>query len=397
VIRKAAAALSVVTLLVVLGACDSEPAQQNKSAQGSQQQSGSTEDGGQLTNIGRHADVVHNESSYVSPLTEIFGDVFVGQENFVAASSVIRAAPGLRVELGDEVNTQDNVIVRALNESVVIGDQSNLGHHAIVRDSQIGEGVYIGYNTEVSSSEVGSGSLIYHGARVEGVEIPENSYVEPGEVVTDQATADDLPTIEERGVSEYYQEALLDIHRELTQGYIELYETEGYDAVIDVGVNPETSFNQEQIEPQISESAELDEFVRIAGDVRLGDNSSVGRRTAIRADEGHPIVIGPGASIDDRVTFHAVKGSEIQIGEFLVVDDDAVLHGPLEIGNRVFVGENAVVFRAKLGDDVRVGEGAVVVGPADGEEPTLEIPEGTLIPAGAVVTSKSDVEALKEG
>jgi carbon dioxide concentrating mechanism protein CcmM len=398
VIRKAAAALSVVTLLVVLSACGSET-QQNGDAQASQQQEqqGSTEDGGQLTNIGRHPDVVYNESSYVSPLTEIFGDVFIGEENFVAASSVIRAAPGLMVQLGDEVNTQDNVIVRALNESVTIGEKSNLGHHAIVRDSKIGDSVYIGYNTEVSDSQVGSGSLIYHGARVEGVEIPENSYVEAGEVVTDQATADALPTVEEKGVDEYYQEALLDIHRELTQGYIELFETEGYDAVIDVGVNPETSFNPEQIEPQISESAELDEFVRIAGDVRLGDNSSVGRRTAIRADEGHPVVIGPGASIDDRVTFHAVKGSEIQIGEFLVVDDDAVLHGPLEIGNRVFVGENAVVFRAQLADDVRVGEGAIVVGPeAPGGEIALEIPEGTLIPGGAVVTSEDDVRALKE-
>jgi carbon dioxide concentrating mechanism protein CcmM len=392
VIRKVASWLSLVTLLVLVSACGSET-QQNQNAQGSQQQVGSTE-GGQLTNIGRHADVVYNESSYVSPLTEIFGDVFIGQENFVAASSVIRAAPGLRVELGDEANAQDNVIVRARKESVIIGDKSNLGHHAIVRDSKIGDSAYIGYNTEVSNSQVGSGALIYHGARVEGVEIPENSYVAAGEVVTDQATADALPTTKEAGVAEYYQERLLDIHRELTQGYIELYEKEGYDAVIDIGVNPETPFNPEQIEPQIGENVELDEFVRIVGDVRLGDNSFVGRRTAIRADEGTPVIIGPGASIDDRVTFHAVKGSDVRIGEFLVVSDDAVLHGPLEMGNRVFIGENAAVFRVRLGDDVQIGEGAVVVGP-DGEEPTLEIPDDTTIPGGAVVTSEKDVRALE--
>jgi len=395
VIRKVAASLSLVTLLVLASACGSETEQQNQDAQGSQQQQGSTEGGEQPANIGRHADVVINESSYVSPLTEVFGDVFLGQDNFVAASSVIRAAPGLRVELGDEVNTQDNVVVRARKESVIIGNQSNLGHHAIVRDSKIGDHVYIGYNTEVSDSQVGNGSLIYHGARVEGVEIPENSYVDPGEVVTDQATADALPTIEEKGVSEYYQEALLDIHRELTQGYIQLYQKEGYDAIMEVGVNPETSFNPEQIEPQFGQNVELDEFVRIVGDVRLGDNSSVGRRTAIRADEGHPVVIGPGASIDDRVTFHAIKGSDVRIGEFLVVDDDAVLHGPLQIGDRVFIGENAVAFRVRLGDDVRIGEGAVVVGP-DGEEPTLEIPDDTLIPAGAVVTSEKDVRTLEQ-
>ena len=395
-IPKVAAALPVVALLVLVTACSSET-QHNEDAQGSQQQV-SAENGGQLIDIGRHADVVYNQSSYVSPLTETFGDVYIGQENFIAASSVIRAAPGLQVELGDEATVQDNIIVRARNESVIIGDQSNLGHHAIVRDSKVGDSAYIGYNTEVSDSQIGNGALIYHGARVEGVEIPDNRYVAAGEVVADQATADALPTIEEVGVDEYYQEALLDIHRELTQGYIELYETEGYDAVIDVGVNPKTSFNPEQIEPQIDESVELDEFVRIVGDVRLGENSSVGRRTAIRADEGTPIVIGSGASIDDRVTFHAVKGTEIRIGEFLVTDDDAVLHGPLEMGDRVFVGENAAVFRARLGNDVRIGEGAIIVGPeAPGEKIPLEIPDGTLIPAGAVVTSEDDVRALKEG
>jgi acetyltransferase-like isoleucine patch superfamily enzyme len=189
------------------------------------------------------------------------------------------------------------------------------------------------------------------------VEIPDDAYVAAGEVVTEQADADELPTIEEVGVDEYYQEALLDIHDELTQGYIELFEKDGYEGLLEVGPNPETSFNPEQTEPQLGENVELQEFVRIVGDVRVGENSSVGRRTAIRADEGTPIVIGPGSSIDDRVTFHAVKGSDVRAGKFLVVDDDAVLHGPLEAGERVFVGEHAVVFRARLGDDVRSAKG----------------------------------------
>ena len=164
---------------------------------------------------------------------------------------------------------------------------------------------------------------------------------------------------------------------------------------MEVGVNPETSWHKEQVEPRFGENAELDEFVRIVGDVRLGDNSSVGRRTAIRADEGTPIIMGPGASVDDRVTFHAVEGTDIRIGEFFVADDDAVLHGPLEVGDGVFVGENAVVFRARLGDDVRIGEGATVVGPEGrGGEIALEIPDDTLVPAGAVVTSEEDVRAL---
>ena len=167
--------------------------------------------------------------------------------------------------------------------------------------------------------------------------------------------------------------------------------------MLEVGPNPETSFNQKQIKPQLGENVQREEFARIVGDVRLGKNSSLGRRTAIRADEGTPISIGPGASIDDRVTFHAAKGTDVRAGEFLVVDDDAVLHGPLEVGNRVFVGEHAVVFRARLGDDVRIGEGAVIVGPEGPADKIMEIPDGTLVPAGAVVTTEEDVRALKEG
>ena len=73
-----------------------------------------------------------------------------------------------------------------------------------------------------------------------------------------------------------------------------------------------------------------------------------------------------------------------------------MLHGPLEMGKRDFVGENAVVFRARVGDDVQIGERAVIAGPA-GKGSTLKIPDDTLVAAGAVVTTEKDVRALEEG
>jgi len=166
--------------------------------------------------------------------------------------------------------------------------------------------------------------------------------------------------------------------------------------VVEVGPNPKTSWNSRQVEPEIGENVELQAFSRVTGDVEIGENSSVGRRTALRADEGDPISVGPGAAIDDRVTMHATRGSKVEIGKFLVASDDSVLHGPLEMGKRDFVGENAVVFRAQVGDDVQIGEGAIIAGPADNGS-LLEIPDGTLVPADAVVTSEKDVRALKEG
>jgi carbon dioxide concentrating mechanism protein CcmM len=334
-------------------------------------------------------------TSYVGPLTEIFGDVYIGQNDFIASNSVVRAAPGNKVQIGDESNIQDNVTVRAYHDSVSIGDRTSLTHHAVVEDSDVGNFVFVGYDAEIDDSEVGDKSFVYHGARIQGVKIPKKSFVGPGVVVDDQKSANSLPKTDEVDLEKYYdRKEQIDTNKEFAQSYIDLYEKEGYDAVVEVGPNPITSWNSRQVEPQIGKNVELQAFSRVTGDVEIGDNSSVGRRTALRADEGDPISVGSGAAIDDRVTMHATRDSKVEVGKFLVASDDSVLHGPLKMGDRDFVGENAVVFRARVGDDVQIGEGAIVAGPA-GEGSLLEIPDDTLVPAGAVVTSEKDVRDLE--
>ena len=390
--------LLIASLLVLAGACGSEEGKKNggksgESASKKNGQAGSAQGSDGLTYIGRKPMLVYG-SSYVGPLTEIFGDVYIGKKDFVASNSVMRAAPGNKVELGDESNVQDNVTVRAYQDSVSVGDRTSLTHHALVEDSNVGDSVFVGYDADIEDSVVGDKSFIYHGARIEGVEIPEKSFVGAGEVVDDQKTADALPKTSEVDLGKYYnKKEQLDTNREFAKAYIDLYEEEGYDAVVEVGPNPKTSWNSRRAEPEIGKNVELQAFSRVTGDVKIGENSSVGRRTALRADEGDPISVGPGAFIDDRVTLHATRGSAVKIGKFLVASDDAVLHGPLEMGERNFVGENAVVFRAQVGDDVQIGEGAIIAGPAD-KGPALKIPDDTLVPAGAVVTSEKDVRAL---
>jgi carbon dioxide concentrating mechanism protein CcmM len=153
-----------------------------------------------------------------------------------------------------------------------------------------------------------------------------------------------------------------------------------------------TSFNPGQVTPEV-EQGQLADSVRVVGDVRLGTGARIGERSAIRADEGIPITIGADARIGDRVTFHALEHTELTVGDDFSAGDDAVVHGPLEVGDGVTVGRAAVVFRAIVGDRVEIGDGAVIAGPG-GDELTLEVPSGTVIPDGRVVTAPEDLENL---
>jgi len=334
-------------------------------------------------------------TSFVNPLVEISGAVYIGQKSFVAGNTVLNADRGRSIEIGNQTNAQDNVSVKVLKRETTVDDETSLAHQAIVEDSEIGDFVFVGFNARVENSTLKDGAFVLHGARVENVTVPENALVGVGQVVDEQSEADALPTAEE-GTEEFRRE-VLEVNKEFAEGYIELYREEGEEALTGIGPNPETSFNPKEIEPEVPKDLAVGRFVRIVGDVRIGENSEVGRRSAIRADEGGPIVIGENADIGKRVTFHALKGTELKVGERLTAGDDAVLHGPLEVGDNLRVGERGVVFRCNVGDDVTVGEGAIIAGPAGkGGVPELEIPDGTKIPDGAVITDQKELGGVLE-
>ena len=65
------------------------------------------------------------------------------------------------------------------------------------------------------------------------------------------------------------------------------------------------------------------------------------------------------------------------------------------------MGDDSVVFRVEVGDNVTVGKDVIIQGPAsetdDPNELTLAIPDGAVIPEGAVVTDEASLqEALSE-
>ena len=111
----------------------------------------------------------------------------------------------------------------------------------------------------------------------------------------------------------------------------------------------------------------LAENATVLGDVRIGKDSSIWYGAILRGDVGS-ITIGERSNIQDGVVIHATQGESVTI-----------------IGNDVSVGHNAVVHGAKIGNDVLIGMGAVVMDNAI-------VPDDTVVAAGAVVLANSVLE-----
>jgi carbonic anhydrase/acetyltransferase-like protein (isoleucine patch superfamily) len=94
----------------------------------------------------------------------------------------------------------------------------------------------------------------------------------------------------------------------------------------------------------------------VVGDVSIGENSSVWAFAVIRGDEGK-IRIGKNTSIQEHCVIH---GENVKIGDNVTVGHSAVVHGA-KVGSNVLIGVGAIILdEAEVGDWVIIGAGAVV-------------------------------------
>jgi carbonic anhydrase/acetyltransferase-like protein (isoleucine patch superfamily) len=133
----------------------------------------------------------------------------------------------------------------------------------------------------------------------------------------------------------------------------------------------------EGVEPQIADSAYVDDAAVVVGDVTLGPEASVWPNATLRGDHGR-IVVGEGANVQDGAVMHETARLEpyATVGHTAVVHD-AVVH------ERAMVGMGAVVLDgATVGARALVGAGAVVT-------------EGTAVPPDTLVAG-TPAEVVKE-
>jgi carbonic anhydrase/acetyltransferase-like protein (isoleucine patch superfamily) len=142
----------------------------------------------------------------------------------------------------------------------------------------------------------------------------------------------------------------------------------------------------------------------VIGSVYLGKRVMVSPCASVRGDEGTPIYIGDNSNVQDCCVLHALEtweaGHEVSknlftvngkkyavyLGKNVSMAHQSQVHGPAVVGNHVFVGMQALVFKSVIGSNCVIEPGAKVVG--------VKVADGHYVPMGTVLNKQADADAL---
>ncbi|MSS70713.1 MAG: carbonic anhydrase [Candidatus Latescibacteria bacterium] len=150
--------------------------------------------------------------------------------------------------------------------------------------------------------------------------------------------------------------------------------------------------------PKIAQSAFVDSRASLVGDVTVGERAFLAPCSSVRSGPGASVVIGDESNVQDgavvvgvsdfgfRISNFRVEVQGVRIGRRTTVAAQAQVYGPARVGDNVFVGMQALVFNADVGDGCVIEPGAMVMG--------VRIPPGRYVPASLVVIDQDAAEAL---
>lgn len=130
------------------------------------------------------------------------------------------------------------------------------------------------------------------------------------------------------------------------------------------------------IVPRVATPELVNDDAIVLGGVELGAGVIVGPGSYLHGGDTPAISVGSGTRIGSNTSLHELTFTSCRVGLNCVIGNRVVLHGPLEIGNNVSVGDGTVLFGPRIADGVKIGAGVLIFGPV---EVTRDVPSGTII------------------
>lgn len=118
-------------------------------------------------------------TAFIAPGAVIVGDVEIGPDASVWYGCVLRGDVN-RIRVGARTNVQDGTVMHVDRDAAcVLGDDTTVGHQALVHGATVGNGVLVGMGSKVlSRAVIGDGALVAAGAVVlEGSDVPAQTLV----------------------------------------------------------------------------------------------------------------------------------------------------------------------------------------------------------------------------
>ncbi|MGP1375544.1 MAG: ribulose bisphosphate carboxylase small subunit [Almyronema sp.] len=147
-------------------------------------------------------------SAQVHSFSQVMGDVRVGPNVSIAPGTSIRADQGGAFNIQAGVQIQDGVVIHALEQGRILGDDNqpysvwigeavSITHKVLIHGpAYIGAGCFIGFRSTVFNARLGKGCVVMMHALIQDVEIPSGKFVPSGASVTTQDQADRLPNVQ---------------------------------------------------------------------------------------------------------------------------------------------------------------------------------------------------------
>ncbi len=144
--------------------------------------------------------------------------------------------------------------------------------------------------------------------------------------------------------------------------------------------------NTPLIRPRLGSNVYIATTSYVAGDVVIGDNTTIMHHVMIRGDVG-AIRIGSRVNIQDGTIVHTKTGVPLDIADEVAVGHRAVVHGR-QVGRGTLIGIGAIVLDdAEIGEDCIIGAAALV-------PPGMKVPCGKVLMGvpGRIVRDTTDAD-----
>ncbi len=129
--------------------------------------------------------------------------------------------------------------------------------------------------------------------------------------------------------------------------------------------------------PDVKKASYIADGVFLAGDVKIGNNSSIWSNCSIRADLAS-IIIGDNSNVQENSVIHV----SVPHNEDYTKDP----RGHVVIGNNTTIGHSCIIHASQIGNDCLIGMGTIV-----GDDCIIE--DGAFIGAGSNLTPRTKVGA----